>query len=109
MIDWVIPLDSVVNYGRGNYTTYHATNLKVNNMGISFSGRFTTNNRRISLNTQYTFIHQKRNDDIQLDDSYYGLNYLRHKVTAAATAHIWKGLSVTLSYRFQDRMGTYYE
>ncbi len=109
MIDWVIPLDSVVKYGRGNYTTYHATNLKVNNMGISFSGRFTTNNRRISLNTQYTFIHQKRNDDIQLDDSYYGLNYLRHKVTAAATAHIWKGLSVTLSYRFQDRMGTYYE
>ena len=109
MIDWVIPLDSVVKYGRGNYTTYHATNLKVNNMGISFSGRFTTNNRRISLNTQYTFIHQKRNDDIQLDDSYYGLNYLRHKVIAAAMARIWKGLSATLSYRFQNRMGTYYE
>ena len=109
MIDWVIPSDSVVKYGRGNYTTYHATNLKVNNMGVSFSGRFTTNNRRFSLNTQYTFIHQKRNDDIQLDDSYYGLNYLRHKVIAAAIAHIWKGLSATLSYRFQNRMGTYYE
>lgn len=109
MIDWVIPSDSVIKYGRGNYTTYHATNLKVNNMGISFSGRFTTNNRRFTLNTQYTFIHQKRNDDIQLDDSYYGLNYLRHKVVAAATVNIWKGLSATLSYRFQDRMGTYYE
>ncbi len=109
MIDWVIPSDSVSKYGRGNYTTYHATNLKVNNMGISFSGRFTTDNRRFSFNAQYTFIHQKRNDDIQLDDSYYGLNYLRHKVVAAATAHIWKGLSATLSYRFQDRMGTYYE
>lgn len=109
MIDWVIPSDSIAKYGRGNYTTYHATNLKVNNMGISFSGRFTTNNRRYTLNTQYTFIHQKRNDDIQLDDSYYGLNYLRHKVVAAITARICKGLSATLSYRFQDRMGTYYE
>lgn len=109
MIDWVIPSDSVVKYGRGNYTTYHATNLKVNNMGISFNGRFTTNNRRFTLNTQYTFIHQNRNDDIQLDDSYYGLNYLRHKVVVTFTARIWKRLSATLSYRFQDRMGTYYE
>ena len=109
MIDWVIPTDSVVKYGRGNYTTYHATNLKVNNLGISLSGRFTTTNRRLSLLTQYTFIHQTRKDDIQLDDSYYGLNYLRHKVVAALTAHIWKSLSATLSYRFQDRMGSYYE
>lgn len=109
MIDWVVPTDSVVKYGRGNYATYHATNLMVNNFGVSVSTRLTTNDRRHSLALQYTYIKQNRHDDIQFDDSYYGLNYLRHKLTATATSNIWKGLSASLSLRFQDRMGTYYE
>ena len=109
MIDWVIPADSVEKYGRGNYTTYHATNLKVNNFGLSINTRLSTSDRRHSIALQYTYIKQSRHDDIQIDDSYYGLNYLRHKVVATVTSNVWSKLYATLSYRFQDRMGSYYE
>ncbi len=109
MIDWVIPEDSVTKYGRGIYTTYHATNLRVNNIGASASIRYTTADKRLSVSAKYTLMNQVRKDDIRFDDSYYGLNYLRHKVVASITTHIWKHLSATLAYRFQDRAGTYYE
>ena len=109
MIDWVIPEDSVTKYGRGIYTTYHATNLRVNNIGASASIRYTTADKRLSVSAKYMLMNQIRKDDIRFDDSYYGLNYLRNKVVASITAHIWKDLSATLAYRFQDRAGTYYE
>lgn len=109
MIDWVIPEDSVTKYGRGIYTTYHATNLRVNNIGASASIRYTTADKRLSVSAKYMLMNQVRKDDIRFDDSYYGLNYLRNKVVVSITAHIWKDLSATLAYRFQDRAGTYYE
>ncbi|MBQ9641538.1 MAG: TonB-dependent receptor [Bacteroidaceae bacterium] len=115
MIDWVIPTDSVVKYGRGQYTTYHATNLRINNMGVSASANVKfpelLGERSVlrDLTVQYSFIHQSRHDDVDLDDSYYGLNYLRHKLVASLTVRPIRRLTATLSYRLQDRMGTYYE
>ena len=115
MIDWVIPADSVVKYGRGQYTTYHATNLRINNMGLAATAsvKFTELLGEQSilrdLTLQYSYIHQVRHDDVELDDSYYGLNYLRHKLVAALTLRPMRRLTATLTYRLQDRMGTYYE
>jgi iron complex outermembrane receptor protein len=62
-----------------------------------------------NLNLQYSYIHQRRYDDVEIDDSYYGVNYLRHKVVASLTARIVPQLTATLTYRFQDRRGTFYE
>lgn len=115
MIDWAIPADSVTKYGRGNYTTYHATNLQIDNMGLSASAtllfREFWGERSVlqRFNIQYSYIHQIRHDDVELDDSYYGLNYLRHKLVASLTLQPIKRLTATLSCRWQDRMGTYYE
>ena len=115
MIDWVVPADSVTKYGRGNYTTYHATNLQVDNMGIALTAKLhfreLTARHTVfeTLSIQYSYIHQRRHDDIALDDSYYGLNYLRHKLVAAITVSPLRRLTATLSCRLQDRRGTYYE
>ena len=115
MIDWVIPADSVAKYGRGQYTTYHATNLSIDNMGVTASASvkfpefWGSQSILRDLTLQYNYIHQVRHDDVALDDSYYGLNYLRHKLVASLTIQPLRRLSATLTYRLQDRMGSYYE
>jgi len=115
MIDWVIPADSVAKYGRGNYTTYHATNLQIDNMGVAasatlwFQELWSGHPVLQRFNVQYSYIHQVRHDDVELDDSYYGLNYLRHKLVASLTVQPIGKLTATASLRWHDRMGTYYE
>ncbi|MBQ9362281.1 MAG: TonB-dependent receptor [Bacteroidaceae bacterium] len=115
MIDWVIPADSVTKYGRGQYTTYHATNLSINNMGVAatasvkFPELWGEHSILRDLTLQYSYIHQVRHDDVDIDDSYYGLNYLRHKLVASLTLRPMRRLTATLTYRLQDRRGTYYE
>ena len=54
----------------------------------------------------YCYIHQdqQEHDDIQ---SRYALEYLRHKLTAELRLSLWKALALNLSYRLQDRQGTY--
>jgi iron complex outermembrane receptor protein len=58
------------------------------------------------LSIAYCYIHQdqKEYSDIQ---SRYALEYLRHKLTANARIALWKALTLNVSYRMQDRMGTY--
>ena len=109
MIDWIMTDADSIN----NYTTYHATNFKVNNWGfninntIFFRQLFGLNTYLNSLAISYTFIHQKRLDNTNIYASSYASDYLRHKLVATLNTKVVSYLSAELSFRFQDRMGEY--
>ena len=111
MIDWIMTAADSVN----DYTTYHATNFRVDNIGLNISAEAdllrwpTTHGARggLSLSADYAYIHQKRHDDVDVYASSYALDYLRHKCTATLRAQFSYNLSATLSYRWQQRMGSY--
>lgn len=104
MIDWVM------------YTAddiYHSTGFNLDNYGAQVSAatdfRLLLGNQCFldRLNVGYTYIHQKRHDNQDIYKSCYALEYLRHKVTANLSHRIWKQLSASWDFRWQDRMGSY--
>ena len=98
MIDWVLdtreadPIWQSVNH------------TKVNTLGeeISVQGSWL----RVHGFLAYCHLHQSKDEQVYLQ-SQYSLEYLRHKVTAQLTAQLTEKLEVTMSYRYQDRMGSY--
>ena len=109
MIDWIMtPADSV-----NGYTTYHAANFKVDNLGgtlqvgLALQEWLGSRQPLQALRLNYAYIHQKRHDDVEVYASSYALDYLRHKVTASLDVRLCNQLTATLSYRWQQRMGNY--
>lgn len=58
-----------------------------------------------ALSLNYARMHQ--DCDTKGLESKYTLNYLRDKFTANLHHHIYKGLSASWNFRFQNRMGSY--
>ncbi len=111
MIDWVLtPADSV-----NNYTTYHATNFRLDNMGLTLSAEIPFSSswlRLLRLNRnqfslQYTYLYQRRRDHQEVYASSYALDYLRQKLVLRLDTQLAKHLSTTLTYRWQERMGSF--
>ncbi|MCD8318902.1 MAG: TonB-dependent receptor [Paraprevotella sp.] len=104
MIDWVMYTADDV---------YHSANFKLDNYGaeadVEFDFQEVLGERFFldRLNLVYTYIHQRRHDDVTIYKSNYALEYLRHKFVAGLTHRIWSNLSATWSFRWQDRMGYY--
>ena len=109
MIDWIMTDADSVN----NYSTYHATNFKINNWGFNvqntffFRQLFNSFSHLNYLTISYSYLHQKRLDNQQIYASSYALDYLRHKLVACLNVNICPALTAELSVRFQDRMGEY--
>lgn len=109
MIDWVMTAADSVN----GYTTYHAANFELNNMGGSLNATLLFRElfgEKAYLNrfsAQYSYLYQKRNDGKEIYASSYALDYLRHKVVLRLDTKIYDRLSATLSFRWQQRMGEY--
>ena len=101
MIDWVMTPDDAAN----GFTTYHATNFRLDKMGVTAG--VTLSYKAHSFSVNYAYIHQRRYDNVEVVASCYALDYLRHKFVARLDAKICKGLNATLSYRWQQRMGHY--
>jgi iron complex outermembrane receptor protein len=97
-IDWV--LDT-----READPIWQSVNLtRVNTFGQEFSASLLISH--FSFLISYCHLHQSKDMPDHLQ-SQYALEYLRHKLTAQAQAHLFSNLDLTLCYRFQDRMGTY--
>lgn len=109
MIDWVMTPDDAVN----DFTTYHATNFRLDNMGFTvgahllFAELMGRESVLRTFSANYSYLHQKRYDDHEIVASSYALDYLRHKLVLRLDAQLCKRLSATLSYRWQQRMGSY--
>lgn len=104
MIDWVMysPTD-----------TYHSASFDLDNLGAQLDAKLSFTElagRDIwlqNLSLGYTFIHQIRQDDVEVYKSNYALEYLRNKFTASLNHRIWKNLSATWNYRWQERQNGY--
>ena len=103
MIDWV--------YERESGTQYHALNIgKIDNMGVSISVAMTLKSLSPTLSSHapqltlgYAFIHQDHDTQQPIFKSLYALEYLRHKVTVQLSQKIWKSLSASCQFRWQQR------
>ena len=59
-----------------------------------------------SINLSYSYIDQSKNETPGIQ-SKYTLEYLRHKFVAGADVEIVKDLTLSMFFRFQDRVGTF--
>lgn len=105
MIDWVMTPDDAAN----GFTTYHATNFRLDKMGVNVNVVAPLRLPPVGgeLSFSYTYIHQKRYDDVDVVASCYALDNLRHKFVARLDVGICKGLKAALTYRWQQRMGSF--
>ena len=99
MIDWVMdtreadPIWKSVNHTRINTLGEEAT------ANLQFS--------RFNFQLNYCHLHQQKQQAEDYLQSQYSLEYLRHKFTARLQMPLAKRLSLSVGYRWQDRMGKY--
>lgn len=96
MIDWVMYTADDV---------FHSANFDLDNLGVQVEA--TASYNRVALNLAYSYIHQRRHDDINIYKSNYAMEYLRHKFVATLHHPIVSHLSASWTFRWQDRMGSY--
>ena len=104
MIDWVMfsPTD-----------IYHSANFDLDNMGVAadvrvdFAQMPAVGRVLRSFSAGYTYMHQRRHDDVAIYKSNYAMEYLRHKFTATLQHVVWSRLTASWQLRWQDRMGSY--
>lgn len=107
LIDWIrdtsqgadAPWESV------NFTEVNALGVEAC-IALDFLRMLPAQHFLRSISVAYNYIHQSKDvpENIQ---SKYTLEYLRHKLVADMQMNVWSRLGLGVSYRFQDRMGTY--
>lgn len=109
MIDWVMTAADAAN----DFTTYHATNFKLDNMGVGVNAEVLFHEwlgqdfLLSSFSVNYHYLYQKRHDNQEIYASCYALDYLRQKLVMRLDAHLTEHLRAALTYRWQERMGDF--
>ena len=99
MIDWIM------DTSMGNEAVWQSVNhTKVNSIGMEISARL--NIQSSIFNISYSYINQDKEQEPNIV-SQYALEYLRHKLVANAQLPLWKQLSLSINFRWQDRVGQY--
>lgn len=104
MIDWV-------TYAEAGDDIFHSVNFRQNNWGgeldVSFLPRELLGEafplRR--LTARYAYIDEDSEYDVTVAESKYAMEYLRNKVVLSADGRLWRKLSLSLTWRWQDRTG----
>ena len=99
MIDWIMDtsLGTAAQWQSVNHT-------EINAYGIEAAIAAQTPWAR--LNLSYSYIHQDKQQENHIV-SQYALEYLRHKLIASLQTKEWRGLSLRVDARWQDRVGNY--
>lgn len=104
MIDWV-------KYSADD--SYHSANFKLNNMGVelttqlNFKELWGEQSFLKQLNVSYAYIYQQREDNKQVYDSNYALDYLKNKFVASLSHHLIGKLDAQWDVRLQHRNGAF--
>ena len=107
MIDWVTYSDTQ----QPSPDTYRSVNFLLNNKGFELNLQLLPQElwseacplRKLSA--KYSYINEDSEYDVSVISSKYAMDYLRHKVILSADGRLWKRLSLSLSWRWQDRVG----
>ena len=103
MIDWVMYTPQDI---------WHSANFRLDNRGFSINSKLSTLNSKLSILAGYSFIDQKRYDDVSIYRSNYAMEYLKHKVTVEPRYTLHSSLFTLhfdVAYRWQDRQGPLYK
>ncbi len=107
MIDWV----TYSNTQHPSPNTYRSVNFGLDNKGLELNLNllpqelWSTNCPLRKLSAKYSYIHEDSEYDVAVISSKYAMDYLRHKVILSADGRLWKRLALSLSWRWQDRVG----
>ena len=99
MIDWIM------DTSKGNAAEWQSVNhTTINSVGLDIGTQFSILNSKFTVD--YCYIHQDKKQEENIV-SQYALEYLRHKLVAKALCPITKRLSLNVTARWQDRVGSY--
>ena len=107
MIDWIkdvskgddAPWESV------NHTTINTNGVEAA-VTLDFAAMMKQSTFWRSASLAYAYLDQDKARNAQIQ-SKYALEYLRHKIVAQASFHIWDKLGLDLACRWHDRVGSY--
>ncbi len=107
MIDWVTYNDATPTSSTG---IFHSVNFTSDNVGVELSVSFLPREiwdssplRRFAV--QYAYIDETSSYDFDVLVSKYAMDYLRHKIVLQTETRLWRQLNLSLSWRWQDRVG----
>ena len=107
MIDWVM------DTRQGEQAQWQSVNhTKINSYGIEANATLDLRHllkletHQSTLDISYNYIEQDKDLERGIV-SQYALEYLRHKLVARLQMDVWRQLSMGLSCRWQDRVGSY--
>lgn len=107
MIDWV----TYSNTQHPSPNTYRSVNFLLNNKGFELNLQLLPQELWSEacplrkLTAKYSYINEDSEYDVSVISSKYAMDYLRHKVILTADGRLWKRLTLSLSWRWQDRIG----
>jgi iron complex outermembrane receptor protein len=99
MIDWIM------DTRQGNEAQWQSVNhTRLNTYGMEINARLAT--RLGSVAVAYSYICQDKELEAGIV-SQYALEYLRHQLVATVQTKPWRGWSLRIDGRYQDRVGQY--
>ena len=114
MIDWVVYADELAAEQQQNPSatgTFRSGNFTLDNVGFEFDASFLPQELwqhcpLRKLGVQYAYIDEDIAYKRTIARSKYAMEYLRHKVVVSADSRLYRRLNLSLSWRWQDRVGT---
>ncbi len=104
MIDWVTSRET-------DDGIFRSVNFRMDNWGGEinlsllpeelFSKSFPM--RKVSI--KYAYINEDSEYDVDVIQSKYAMEYLRHKINVSADGRIWRNLNLSVAWRWQERTG----
>ncbi len=107
MIDWIMDtsLGQQASWQSVNHTRINTLGAEAF-IGVDFREMWKSQNMLRSFDISYCYARQDKDLEKNIV-SQYALEYLRHKLVARLQMHLISHLDLGVSYRWQDRVGTY--
>lgn len=103
VIEWVRPQNASVN---DKWETQNLTQVETH--GITFRGKININKGSIqNMILSYAWLHQSASASVDLLETKYSMNHLKHNLIININQRLWRNLTLTWVLRYQDRAGNY--
>ena len=107
MIDWVMDISKAEPIWESmNYTKVNTLGLETA-VHVDFRELMPTQEILKNLNISYCYMNREKDEEDERIKTQSTLEYLKHKLVASAQLHLVSQLNLGVSYRFQDRAGSY--
>ena len=107
MIDWVMDISKAEPIWESmNYTKVNTLGLETA-VHVDFTELMPTQELLKNLNISYCYMNREKDEEDERIKTQSTLEYLKHKLVASAQLHLVSQLNLGVSYRFQDRAGSY--